>query len=146
MRNDHKLASVSPCVASSRVPHRLFSRLQHSPVKNREMYQCPIPIPKSPHIPNTSRFDNSFNDNHHSFNTNNITVTDAWSGVLAQPCPTEPRFRNFTLGTHRVEGVGNWLLWTEQFRTWRSLNGQCELQKPILFCDGDPGVGKTHIW
>jgi len=109
------------------------------------------PITQLPQNPNPLRFNSSNNNidilnNHNCFNTNNITVTDGWSGVLAWLSPLEPRFRHFSLGENRVEGVGGWLLRTEKFRTWYSLDGKSEPQKATLFCSGNPGVGKTYIW
>ena len=43
----------------------------------------------------------------------------------------------------RVNGVGGWLLERDEFREWSSSQGVPE--KAVLFCYGDPGVGKTHI-
>ena len=106
-----------------------------------------------PHNPNTSRINTSFNNNldilnnnQNCFNTNKITLTDARSGVLAWLSPLEPRSRQFSLAADRVEGVGDWLLQTEQFQTWHSLDTQSEPQNATLFCHGNPGVGKTYIW
>ena len=45
--------------------------------------------------------------------------------------------------TDRVDGVGNWLLETNEFREWRSNGGGAD--KAVLFCSGDPGVGKTYL-
>ena len=102
-------------------------------------------------IPNTLSFSHSSRNtlavlnNRHSFNTQ-ITVTDDSSSVLVWLSPLEPRIRHFSLEAQRVEGVGHWLLRTEQFRAWHSLDGPCERQNATLFCYGNPGVGKTFIW
>ena len=45
--------------------------------------------------------------------------------------------------TDRLDGVGNWLLETKEFREWRSKEGGAD--KAVLFCYGDPGVGKTYL-
>jgi len=43
----------------------------------------------------------------------------------------------------RVDGVGDWLLGAGQFLEWRdSEDGSVNR---ILFCCGDPGVGKTYL-
>ena len=34
---------------------------------------------------------------------------------------------------------------TEEFREWCGLGGEGEDDKPVLFCYGNPGVGKTFI-
>ena len=34
---------------------------------------------------------------------------------------------------------------TEEFKRWRRIGGGGENDKAVLFCYGDPGVGKTFI-
>jgi len=41
--------------------------------------------------------------------------------------------------------VEEWLIQTEEFGRWCGLNGEGECGKGVLFCYGDPGVGKTCI-
>ena len=43
----------------------------------------------------------------------------------------------------RVEGVGNWLLRTNEFEKWHT--GEDQAVNPVLFYYGDPGVGKTYL-
>ena len=57
--------------------------------------------------------------------------------------PLEPRHRHHGVRADRVNGVGGWLLETNEFREW-SINQGIPKQS-ALFCYGDPGVGKTHI-
>ena len=45
--------------------------------------------------------------------------------------------------TDRLDGVGNWLLETNEFREWRGNEGGAD--KAVLFCCGGPGVGKTYL-
>jgi len=45
----------------------------------------------------------------------------------------------------RVKGVGEWLIRTEEFRRWCGLGGEGGGDGSVLFCYGDPGVGKTFI-
>ena len=45
--------------------------------------------------------------------------------------------------TDRFDGVGNSLLETNEFREWRS--GEGGVEKAVLFCYGNPGVGKTFL-
>ena len=92
---------------------------------------------------------NSFNNNN-SFNniSNNIIVADDRPEILAWLSPLEPRIRHQDLRTQRVDNVGDWLLQTEQFRSWcESCNGtrQVEPTNPTLLCYGGPGAGKTYI-
>ena len=88
---------------------------------------------------------NSFNNN--SFNTvsYNCTVTDDRWQLLAWLSPLEPRLRHKAIQESRAKGVGEWVLETEEFRSWYTGSGGSESDKGVLFCYGDPGVGKTFI-
>ena len=86
----------------------------------------------------------SFSNNINSLNTivNNLTVADDRSNILAWLSPLEPRLRHQDIQDRRVEIVGEWLLGTEEFRSWHAGS---ESDNAVLFCYGDPGVGKTYI-
>ena len=86
----------------------------------------------------------SFSNNINSLNTivNNLTVADDRSNILAWLSPLEPRLRHQDIQDRRVENVGEWLLETEEFRSWHAGS---ESDNAVLFCYGDPGVGKTYI-
>ena len=58
-------------------------------------------------------------------------------------CPLEPGNRHDSVRINRFEGVGNWVLETSEFREWRG--GEGGVDKAVLFCSGDPGVGKTYL-
>jgi len=45
--------------------------------------------------------------------------------------------------TSRVDGVGNWVLETNEFIKWRDAEDGCV--EPVLLCYGNPGVGKTYV-
>ena len=89
----------------------------------------------------------SFSNNINSLNTvtNNFTIADERSQILTWLSPLEPRLRHQDILDRRVEGVGEWLLQTEEFRSWYAGSGGSESDRAVLFCYGDPGVGKTHI-
>ena len=57
--------------------------------------------------------------------------------------PLDPRYRHQSVQANRVDGVGGWLLERNEFREWSSNKGIPK--EAVLFCYGDPGVGKTHI-
>ena len=78
-------------------------------------------------------------------NDQDITVTDDRSEILTWLSPLEPHLRHYDLQISRIKGVGEWLLRTEEFRSWRNGDGQGESQKAIIFCFGNLGVGKTYI-
>jgi len=76
----------------------------------------------------------------------NITVnkTDAEDNQIKQwLSPLEPRNRHQSVQTNRVDGVGGWLLERDEFREWSG--SHVGLEQDVLFCYGNPGVGKTHI-
>ena len=77
-----------------------------------------------------------------TFNLNNI-IADENPEIMKWLSPLDPRGRHHDVRTDRVDGVGSWLLETNEFREWRGNEGGAE--KAVLFCYGDPGVGKTYL-
>ena len=57
--------------------------------------------------------------------------------------PLQPQQRHQGVRTDRLDRVGNWALETSEFRKWCDAEDQCV--SPVLFCHGNPGVGKTYI-
>ena len=88
-----------------------------------------------------------FSNNIGSLNTTNIsfTVADARSNILAWLSPLDPRLRHQDIRDRRVENVGDWLLQTEEFKSWYAGGEGDKSDNAVLFCYGDPGVGKTYI-
>ena len=88
----------------------------------------------------------SFNNNNNSFNgiINFITgIDEEGQQILQWLSPLEPQQRHHGVRTDRLDGVGNWVLETSEFRNWRDAeDGSVE---PVLFCYGNPGVGKTYV-
>jgi len=89
----------------------------------------------------------SFNNNENSFNTTtvNYTTVDDRSEILAWLSPLEPRVRHRDIVARRVDGIGAWLLETEEFKRWCKGSTEDGSYDPTLFCDGNPGVGKSYI-
>ena len=86
----------------------------------------------------------SFCNNTNSLNTTvNFTVADERSNILAWLSPLEPRLRHKDIQDRRVENIGEWVLETEEFKSWYASSGESGSDNAILFCYGDPGVGKT---
>jgi len=79
-------------------------------------------------------FDNSFN---------NFYISDDDAPIMRWFSPLEPSNRHQGVRTERFDGVGNWLLETSEFREWRYSKGGAD--KAVLFCSGNPGVGKTYL-
>ena len=90
---------------------------------------------------------NLLSNNIGSFNATNInlSIADDRSNILNWLSPLDPNFRHQGIQDHRVENVGKWLLQTEEFRRWYAGSEGGESDKAVLFCSGDPGVGKTYI-
>ena len=81
-------------------------------------------------------------------NSNNIVnvnkvIADENPEIMQWLSPLDPRRRHQDVRIDRLDGVGNWLLETNEFREWRSSEGRAD--KAVLFCYGDPGVGKTYL-
>ena len=89
------------------------------------------------------------NDNVNSFNNINVwntyTVADERSEILAWLSPLEPQRRHHDIQTRRVDEVGDWLLQTQEYRSWVGGIHVGESDGTALFCYGGPGVGKTFI-
>jgi len=81
-----------------------------------------------------------------SYNTGsinyNISVFDDKWQVLVWISPLASRERHKAVRDARVDGVGDWLLRTEIFSAWHTLEDR--VVKPVLFCYGDPSVGNTN--
>ena len=88
--------------------------------------------------------------NNNCFNTtnyvwNNYTLPDDRSQLLTWLSPLEPKLRHRDIQERRIDKVGEWLMQTEEFRSWYDCCGEGEGENAVLFCYGDPGVGKTFI-
>ena len=82
-----------------------------------------------------------------SYNTvsNNYTFADDRSQLLNWLSPLDPGLRHSDIQERRVNDVGKWLMKTEEFKRWCRLDGEGEDNMTVLFCYGNPGVGKTFI-
>ena len=63
--------------------------------------------------------------------------------ILRWLSPLEPNNRHQGVRTDRLDGVGDWFLEASEFREWRGNEGGAD--KAVLFCSGNPGVGKTYL-
>jgi len=88
---------------------------------------------------------NSFNTNYIFNTSNNITPADDRSSILAWLSPLDPNSRHQDIRDRRVENIGEWVLRTEKFRSWYAGSGADKSDDSVLFCYGDPGVGKTYV-
>ena len=83
--------------------------------------------------------------NINSFNIVNFNTElgDERRQILQWLSPLEPQQRHQGVRTDRLDGVGNWVLETSDFRNWR--DGEDGWVRPVFFCYGNPGVGKTYV-
>ena len=88
-----------------------------------------------------------FAGNINSFNNVSIfNAVDDESKILAWLSPLEPQVRHQDICDQRVDGIGSWLLETKEFRSWYNGDENGESDGAVLFCYGNPGVGKSYIW
>ena len=100
------------------------------------------------HNTNSFNTESSFNNTtsiSNVYHVNNSGCADERDKILAWLSPLEPRIRHDDIRAHRVENVGGWLLQTEEYRDWFDGIRGGEPDNSVLFCYGDPGVGKTYI-
>ena len=81
----------------------------------------------------------SFNSNVNNVTNFNFENTE----IMHRLSPLEPMKRHQDIRTGRLDCVGDWFLETNEFREWRSSSGGAD--KAVLFCSGNPGVGKTFL-
>ena len=84
---------------------------------------------------NCGNVDNS----HNTYNYN----SDEDANIMSWLSPLRPGNRHHDVRTKRFEGAGDWLLETREFQEWRRGDGGHD--RAVLFCSGDPGVGKTYL-
>ena len=77
------------------------------------------------------------------WNNCEISVSDEKRQILEWLSPLAPRERHRVVSEGRMDGVGDWLLRTNEFEKWH--RGEDKVVHPVLFCYGDPGVGKTYL-
>jgi len=76
---------------------------------------------------------------------NSDTAKDDHPQLLTWLSPLDPGLRHWEIRERRVNDVGEWLIETEEFTRWSGLGKEIECESAVLFCYGDPGVGKTFI-
>jgi len=94
----------------------------------------------------TSGYRNDYYDTRHFYSEpKDSGVPDDRSQILTWLSPLEPKIQHRGIQDRRVNDVGGWLLQTEEFKRWCELDGESESVNRVLFCYGNPGVGKTFI-
>jgi len=75
----------------------------------------------------------------------NSTIVDDRASILAWLSPLDPKLRHQDVRDRRIENVGEWVLEADEFSSWYTGTKGDGSEKAVLFCYGDPGVGKTFI-
>ena len=94
-------------------------------------------------ITRTDNIGNLADSDKKAWNNSEILVSDEKRQILEWLSPLAPRERHRAIREARVDGVGDWLLRTNEFEKWHT--GEDLTVHPVLFCYGDPGVGKTYL-
>ena len=76
---------------------------------------------------------------------NSLGNAEEGAEILEWLSPLDPRIGHHDIRTRRVENVGGWLLRKREYRSWFGGVHSKEPGNSVLFCYGDPGVGKTYI-
>ena len=87
--------------------------------------------------PNIGNVLNSYN------HTIKVGVSEESLRIQEWLSPLEPRARHQDVRSRRLDGVGDWVLQKNEFKSW--CKSQDSLVNPTLLCYGDQGVGKTYI-
>ncbi|RPA88511.1 hypothetical protein L873DRAFT_1115821, partial [Choiromyces venosus 120613-1] len=102
-------------------------------------------------VGNTNCFNTLSTSYSHNVSTNNNIVNintgsdEEKEKILKWLSPLEPHQRHQHVRSERLDGVGDWLLETEEFLKWSGPKTENGCDHAVLFCSGNPGVGKTHL-
>ena len=95
----------------------------------------------------TNSFNTTNSNNTTTNNNNNVsnyyTVGDDLSPLLTWLSPLDPGLRHCDIQERRAGNVGERLMEAEGFKRWCRLGGGVKNDKAVLFCYGNPGVGRT---
>jgi len=72
-----------------------------------------------------------------------VYKSDGDAQIMRWLSPLEPNNIHQSIHANRFNGVGDWLLGTTKWMEWRGEDGGAD--KAVLFCSGNPGVGKTYL-
>jgi len=86
---------------------------------------------------------NNVSNSYNNIGNLNQVIADESPEIMRWLSPLDPRRRHQDVRTDRFDSVGSWFLESSEFREWRSGEGGAD--KAVLFCYGNPGVGKTFL-
>ena len=97
----------------------------------------------NPTVTTNTNVSNMTNSYRNVWNSCEISVSDEKRQILEWLSHRALRERHRAVSESRMEEVGNWFLRTNEFKKWHT--SEDEAVHPVLFCYGDPGVGKTYL-
>ena len=100
-------------------------------------------VHQNPTVTANTNVSNVTNSYRNVWNNCEISVSDEKRQILEWLSPRALRERHQVVSESRVDEVGNWFLRTNEFEMWHT--NEDEAVHPVLFCYGDPGVGKTYL-
>jgi len=100
-------------------------------------------VSQQPDHSGSINYSNTNDSYDNTWNNCEISETDERCHILEWLSPLAPRLRHRDIRRSQVEGVGDWLLQTDEFINWNT--GEDGVVSPVLFCYGDSRVGKTHL-
>ena len=134
------MSEVRGVINSSLTPQHDFLRLYGDSCPFGDLYPSPLCTPS---IYQTSGNMSKAIIGSCNINSFNTTITDDRNHVLQWLSLLEPQKRHQHLRGNRLKGVGEWIFRTDEFRRWDTREDGSP--HSVLFCHGDPGVGKTHL-
>jgi len=81
--------------------------------------------------------------NSHNITFDNVRISEEASRIQRWLSPLEPHARHQDVRNRRLDGVGDWVLKKNEFKSWRK--SQDSAANRTLLCYGDQGTGKTYI-
>jgi len=100
-------------------------------------------VPRIPTVTINRNIGNVTDSYKNVWNNCEISVSDETRKILEWLSPMAPWERHQVVREGRVDGVGDWLLQTNEFEQWHTREDRGV--HPLLFCYGGPGVGKTYL-
>jgi len=130
---NHRHLPITPTPLPFPLPHSFINLASNM---NTFKPQEPTPQKNINYGNVTDSYDSTWNDC-------DFGVTDERRDILEWLSPLDPLLRHQDVRSSKMAGVGDWLLQTEAFIDWNT--GEDGVVSPVLFCYGDPGVGKTYL-
>jgi len=98
---------------------------------------------RNTHMPSVNMGDGNIHSGNITGSFNNNFYKSDEAQIMRWLSPLEPSNRHQGVRTERLGGIGDWVLETKEFQEW--FGGLGGADRAVLFCSGNPGVGKTYL-